>query len=101
MPIKQDSRLLGIKTPLGPDVLAVSSVTIKEQMSRLFQIEAELISDEGTLNLDEIVGHKVTLRLNIGKSDKRYFHGFVSRMSQSGNESGYARYSAEIVPWLW
>src|SRR5436190_6471644 len=101
MPIKQDSRLLGITTPLGPDVLAVSSVTIKEEMSQLFQIEAELISDEGTLDLDKVIGHSVTLRLNVSQSDKRYFHGFVSRMSQSGNESGYACYSAEIVPWLW
>src|SRR5436190_12031260 len=101
MPIKQDSRLLGITTPLGPDVLAVSSVTIKEEMSQLFQIEAELISDEGTLDLDKVIGHSVTLRLNVSQSDKRYFHGFVSRMSQSGNESGYACYSAEIVSWLW
>src|SRR2546421_11382792 len=101
MPIKQDSRLLGIKTPLGPDVLAVDSVTIEEEMSRLFHIEVDLISEEGKLDLDKVVGHDVTLRLDVGQKEKRYFHGFVSRMSQSGNEGGYSCYQAEIVPWLW
>src|SRR5438876_250998 len=37
--IKQESRLLAIKTSLGPDVLAVRTANIQEQISRLFEQE--------------------------------------------------------------
>src|SRR5205823_3950475 len=101
MPIKQESRLLAIKTPLGPDELAIRSVSVNEQLSHLFQIEAELGSENGEIDLDKVIGHDVTIRLDIGEKEKRYFHGFVNRLTQTANEEGYARYRAEIVPWLW
>ena len=49
MPLKQDSRMLAIKTALGPDLLAVRSFTIQEQISRLFQIDAELAAKTARL----------------------------------------------------
>jgi type VI secretion system secreted protein VgrG len=101
MALKQDNRLLAIKTALGPDVLAVRSISVQEQMSRLFQIEAELSSEDGKVDFDKVVGHDVTIRLNVGQKDKRFFHGFVSRFVQVANEGKYAHYRATIVPWLW
>ena len=101
MALKQDNRLLAIKTALGPDVLAVRSISVQEQMSRLFQIEAELSSEDGKVDFDQVVGHDVTIRLNVGQKDKRFFHGFVSRFVQVANEGKYAHYRATIVPWLW
>ena len=55
MPIKQDSRHLAIKTALGPNELAIRSVSIQEQLSRLFQIEAELCSEDGNIDFDQVV----------------------------------------------
>jgi type VI secretion system secreted protein VgrG len=101
MSIKQDTRHVAIKTALGPDVLALRSVSIQEQLSRLFQIEVELSSEDGEVDLDKVVGHDATIRLDVAKNDERYFHGFVSRMVQVANQGGYARYHATIVPWLW
>jgi len=101
MALKQDDRMLAIKTALGPDVLAARSVSIQEHISRLFQIEAELCSEDGEINLDDVVGHGATIRLDVGQKSKRYFHGFVSRMVQVANVGAYARYRATIVPWLW
>ena len=71
MPINQENRLLAITTPLGPNVLAVRSISVQEQLSRLLQIEAELSSEDGEIEFDQIVGHNVTIRLKIGASGKR------------------------------
>lgn len=101
MPIKQDNRLIGIKTALGPDVLGLRTVTVEEQISRLFQIEAELSSEDGKIDFDKLVGHDVTIRLNVANKEKRYFHGFISRFVQVANQGAFSHYRATIVPWLW
>src|SRR6202140_5268686 len=101
MPLNQETRLLAIGTPLGDDVLALPSFSTREQLGRLFQIEAELSSEDAEVDLDKVVGHNVTIRLRIGQKDDRYFNGFVSRLVQTGNKGGYAQYHATIVPWLW
>ena len=67
MPIKQEARLLAIKTALGQDVLAVRSASIQEQISHLFQIEVELSSENGEIDFDKVVGNSATFRLNIGQ----------------------------------
>jgi type VI secretion system secreted protein VgrG len=102
MPIKQDSRWLALKTKssLGPDDLGLRSFSVHERLSRLFQIEAELSSEKGAVNLDDVVGHEATIRLDTAQGH-RYFHGFVSRMVQVASEGEYAHYRAVIVPWLW
>src|SRR5262245_37843783 len=101
MPIKQDNRLLAIKTALGADVLGLRSFTLRDQVSRLFQIDAELSSENGAIDFDKVVGHSVTIRLNVGQKEKRFFNGVVSRLVQIANQGGYSHYRATIVPWFW
>ena len=101
MAIKQDTRWLAINTPLGADVLAVRSIMLQEQLSRPFQIEAELRSEDGKVDFDKVIGHNVTLRLNVGQKETRYFNGVVSRFLQVANEGAHASYRATIVPWFW
>ncbi len=88
-------------TALGADVLGVRSIAVQEQMSRLFQIEAELSSENGAIDFNKIVGHNTTIRLTANENTTRYFNGFVSRFVQVANEGGYAHYRATVVPWLW
>jgi type VI secretion system secreted protein VgrG len=101
MPPKQESRLLAIETALGPNVLAVRSISYREEISRLFQIDAELSSEDSDIDFDQVIGKTATIRLEIGQKGKRYFNGYVSRLTQAGNQGGYAHYRAVIVPWLW
>jgi len=101
MAIKQDARLLAINTPLGADVLAVRSIALQESISRLFSIEAELASEDGKVDFDKVIGHNVSLRLELPQKATRYFNGYVSRFVQVGNAGAYASYRATIVPWLW
>jgi type VI secretion system secreted protein VgrG len=88
-------------TALGADVLGVRSISIQEQISRLFQIEAELSSENAEVVFDQVVGNNATIRLQIGQKETRYFNGYVSRFVQVANQGGYAHYRATLVPWLW
>ena len=82
MALKQENRPLGIKTALDMDVLALRSFSVQEQLGRMFQIEAELLSEDGEIDLDKVVGKNATIRLEIGDKKTRYFNGEVSRLVQ-------------------
>ena len=103
MALKQENRPLGIKTALDMDVLALRSFSVQEQLGRMFQIEAELLSEDGEIDLDKVVGKNATIRLEIGDKKTRYFNGEVSRLVQVAHKrkDNPAAYRATIVPWLW
>ncbi|MEY2429494.1 MAG: type secretion system secreted protein VgrG [Verrucomicrobiota bacterium] len=101
MPLKQENRPLGIKTELADDVLALRSFSIEEELGRMFEIEAELSSEDGQIDFDKVVGRNATIRLEIGDKETRYFNGEVSRLVQVANKDGFACYRATLVPWLW
>ena len=100
MPATQENRIAAIATGLGSDVLLLRSVTIQEQLGRLFQIQAELSCEKGEVIFDKVLGTNVTIRLQMGDKT-RYFNGFVSRFAQGANDGAFATYRAEVVPWLW
>ena len=56
MPLTQANREIAVETPLGTDVLLLRSVSIQEQLGRLFQMEADLISTNDKIAFDDIVG---------------------------------------------
>jgi type VI secretion system secreted protein VgrG len=97
----QKSRFAAIGTPLGADVLLLKTATVTEQLGRLFQIDAHLISSNPAIKFNDLVGQNVTLRVELHDRKTRYFNGYVSRFVQSRSADGYAHYHATIVPWLW
>lgn len=101
MPLTQKHRLIAMDTALGADVLGLRSVSVQEQLSRLFQIDAELSSEDGNIDFDEVVGGNATIRLQVADKGTRYFNGYISRFLQVANQGGYAHYRATLVPWLW
>jgi type VI secretion system secreted protein VgrG len=97
----QKDRAIGIKTPLGDDVLLLRSMTATEEMGRLFEYELSLVSDNESIKMDDILGQRVTVRLELGDDKKRYFDGFVSRFVQTGLSVRGVTYEATVRPWLW
>lgn len=87
-------------TPLGPDKLGLRSFSFQEHLGRLFQIDAELSSDDAAIDFTKVVGHNATIRLQT-VNDVRYFNGYVSRFVQVASSGNYAHYRATLVPWLW
>jgi type VI secretion system secreted protein VgrG len=96
----QALRQIAISTPLGDDVLSVRRCSIREEISRLFRIDLDLISKKSDINFDDIIGKNVTLRLELD-DQTRYFNGFISRFVQTRTERSYSVYRATVVPWLW
>lgn len=106
-PFTQADRLLSIETPLGPDVLLVSSFTGSEGISQLFNFDVNLLADrmmslDGKVELDRLMGQAVTLGIVVNEDgDKRYINGIVRRFYKSGVSERFASYRAEVVPMMW
>ena len=102
MALKQDTRLLGIETPLGSDVLVLTALVGEEQMSQLFEFQLEMISDDDGIKAEDIVGKNVTISIEQADEEKRYINGFVNRFVAGDCDlEGRRQYSATVVPWLW
>jgi type VI secretion system secreted protein VgrG len=100
--INQSNRLLQIETPLGPDVLLLSGLSGREEMSRLFRYDLELLSEKTDITAKDLLGQKVTCTVRVAGEPIRYVHGIVSRFAAGPMmPRGLRRYRAEIVPWLW
>jgi type VI secretion system secreted protein VgrG len=99
--IGERGRKMLINTPLGEDVLLLTRFSGTEELGRPFQFRLELVSRDFGIRFEDIVGENVTVGVEMPNGKTRYFNGFVSRFIQTYPRSRYARYEAEIVPWLW
>lgn len=101
MAVTQQYREAGIKTPLGDDALLLREMTMNEELGRLFTMNLELASETENIRFEDLLGQKVTVRLELPSGEKRYFNGHVSQISQLPNKGSYAIYNAVVHPWLW
>jgi type VI secretion system secreted protein VgrG len=103
MPIaSQDSRHIAIETPLGKDVLLLQSFSGHEEISRLFEFDLHLLSEDYQINSDDIIGQNVTIRMDLSGGGTRYWNGHIVRFTKSASSSQrFAQYRATMVPWLW
>lgn len=101
MPNTQAGQFISITTPLGADVLLLRSFTGREAISQLFHFQLELVSEKPPLKLESIIGQNITVNMTLTNGSKRYFNGFVSEFAQTGQDSQFTYYQAEMVPWLW
>jgi len=101
--ISQDNRLIRIDTPLGKDVLLLTGFEGNECISTPFNYKLNLISEDHSLNFQDIIGKPAVVTILLADGKKRFFHGIVSAFSQGkgGGESRYAFYTATLVPWFW
>ena len=101
MPYTQENRLIALDTPLGEDILLLQGFIGQEGMSRLFHFQLELLSEKPTIPFNQIVGQQVTIRIFLADGSPRYINGCVSRFAQTGSDTRFTHYRAEVVPWLW
>jgi type VI secretion system secreted protein VgrG len=97
----QEKRLIGISTPLGDDVLLLRSMQGREGISRIFRFELELLSENGSISFDDLIGKNATVRIMLPDGDQRYWNGHIVRFSQGGSDHRLAAYHAVMAPWLW
>ena len=101
MAYTQTNRRIAISTPLGEDVLLLRGFTGTEAISQLFQFDLDLLSENGSIKFQDIVGQNVSLRILDAKGAERPWNGFISRFSQGAQDRRFTSYRAQMVPWLW
>ncbi len=97
----QQEHKLSLETPLGADALLLVRLTGQEEMSRLFNFQLEMLSEDDGLPAPAIVGKSVTFRVDYPDGEPRFFNGIVNRFTYCGRGDRLSVYRAEVVPWLW
>ena len=97
----QESRLLRLTTPLGPDVLLAECVRGEEGLSELFRFKIAALSTDAALPLRGLIGQPVLLELltSHSRDELRPFHGHVTALEMTGANGGFARYHLTVEPW--
>jgi len=101
MHLGQQERTLSVSTPLGDDVLLLRAMSARERLGALFEYELELISEDTNINLEDLLGKPVTVRLRRFDDRERFFNGIVNSFSQVGFDGSAAVFNTTLVPWTW
>src|SRR5919106_1544766 len=94
-------RAMDIASPLGEDVLLFHGMRGREELGRLSEYHLDLLSANGEIDVDAILGKNVTIKLALPDDSTRYFNGYVTRFSQGAVHGRYYQYTATVHPWLW
>ncbi len=99
--LSPNQRLFSFDSPLGPDLL-MNAFKGTEQISALFEFDLELVSENPSLDWDQIVDKNVTvgLRQHDGTTF-RYFNGYINHFEPLKSDGRLNYYQAKMVPWLW
>ena len=102
MALTQSTRIGILYSPLGGDTLVFQSLSMSEQLGRLFSLDIVAGSERGDIKADDLLGKGVSVELKCPRGGVRYFHGFVSRFSRVPRPgTRYFSYHLTAVPWLW
>ncbi len=97
----QATHRIAISTQLGKDALLLRGFIGSEGISRPFHFDLDLLSQNDSINFQDVIGTNVTLQIVTADGSQRYWDGFISRFSQGPQERHLTAYHAEMVPWLW
>ena len=98
----QADRPLKITTPLGADVLLITGLQGREEISRPFDFSVDLVADlKKEVRFDKIIGQSVTVEMRLLDNSLRYFNGIVSRFSQGPRDEDFLHFRATVVPVFW
>lgn len=87
--------------------LTMETMTVTEQMSELFTIEANVITASQTLDAKQLLGTPIDIEVTFDTQSPRILNGVIRRISAGvealipGTTSNGRRYRFEIVPKLW
>lgn len=108
MATTQDNRLMSITTPLGKDYLLLNKFDAEEGLSKLFNIEVELLHEETeaaflptVVDPASLLGKGVTIHVQAPDGATRFFTGMVNRFSQGNRDVRFSYYHMSVVPHVW
>ncbi len=97
-----DGRLLQLATPLGKDDLLLAGFSGSEGISTPFRFDLSLMATpDTTIDAKKLVGQAMTVTIaDASGGDARYINGVVSTFAQTGSDTTFVWYRAQLVPGL-
>jgi type VI secretion system secreted protein VgrG len=98
----QDTRLLRLSTPLGPDKVLVECARGEESLSRSYSLQLSVLSTDARIPLKSLLGQPALLELLTAVPGMKWrpFHGHITCAQLLGANGGFARYAITLEPWL-
>jgi type VI secretion system secreted protein VgrG len=98
----QNTRLLRLSTPLGPERLLAECLRGDESLDGAFTLHLSALSLDAGIALKSLLGQPVLLELltACAAMPLRPFHGHITAAQVIGANGGFARYALRIEPWL-
>jgi type VI secretion system secreted protein VgrG len=97
----QSTRQMAVTTPFPEDLLLLRRFSGTEELSRLFEYEVEMVSEDDSIDPTKIVGENISWMLNHSGEAVRYWNANVSCFRYVGQNYAGTIYRATVVPWLW
>jgi type VI secretion system secreted protein VgrG len=103
MGFAQRTRAAQVFSPLGPDVLLFHRMQGQERLGDLFTYELDLLSPNGAIAADQLLGEPLDIALTLPDGGVRYFNGIACRFAQLGaaEDGTLVQYQITLRPWLW
>jgi type VI secretion system secreted protein VgrG len=102
MKFTQDNRFMRVDSALGKDAFLLRRLQATESFSQLFSIDVDLLSYDGNIQAEDIIGSHIATFIGTNGLQPRALNGFVKTFAYTGLEKrGLYGYKAELVPWLW
>jgi type VI secretion system secreted protein VgrG len=87
-------------TPLG-DALKFSSLSGREEMSRLFEFQIELLAETNSIAPSALLGQSMGVEIELIGGAKRNIDGHCMRFGYTGRHGRFHSYVATVRPALW
>lgn len=65
MALTQKNRQIQVATPLAPDELLIYRMEAAEELGRLFEFTIDLLSENDSIALDDLLGQKMTVEMDL------------------------------------
>ena len=97
----QENRLAELTTPLGKDVLLLSSFNLVEELGTLFEIKIDCLSTKANIDFGRAIGQNATIKLLTAGKVERYFSGVLVEAMWVGEREHLSAYQLTLRPWFW
>jgi uncharacterized protein involved in type VI secretion and phage assembly len=100
----QNARLIRLRfaddSGIAPDLLLPHRLSGVEAISSCYRYELECLSVDMHIELKDLLGQPVEIRLLLADGDERVMAGIVTQAKQLGGDGGFARYGLLVEPAL-
>lgn len=99
--LTQDKRVAKLTTPLGRDVVVLSSFHGTEGLGELFEYTLEVLSEEENIDFDKAIGQACTIKLDAYRGKERFFNGILTLARWAEKQDDYYKYHMVLRPWFY